>query len=258
MSSSFKQFKDLHQADSLFILPNTWNPKSAILFQEQKFPAIATSSAAVANSLGYEDGEEMPFNDYLFIINRILSSVQIPLSVDMEMGYGKTNEEIYTNIQKIIDIGVAGINIEDSAINKSGRVLKEAKLFAKTIEYIKNKLVSKNLNLFINVRCDTYILNVENKQKETINRLKIYETTGADGIFLPCISNEDDIAEVIDNTKLPLNVMCIPGLPGFEILNKLGVKRVSMGPFLFNKVYDNAARLSLAITANKNFSSILS
>ena len=258
MSSTFKQFKDLHQSAGLFVLPNIWNAKSALLFQEQKFPAIATSSSAVANSLGYEDGEGIPFDDYLFVIKRILASVQIPLSVDMEMGYGKTNEEIYENILKLIDLGVVGINIEDSTINKSGRVLKEAQLFAKTIEYIKNKLVSRNLNLFINLRCDTYILNVENKQKETINRLNIYETTGADGIFLPCISNDDDIAEAVRHTTLPLNVMCIPGLPGFEILNKLGVKRVSMGPFLFNKVYDNAAQLSLAITANKNFSSILS
>jgi len=258
MSSKFKKFTDLHQSAGLFVLPNAWNAKSALLFQEKKFPAIATSSAAVANSLGYEDGEEMPFNDYLFIINRILSSVQIPLSVDMEMGYGTSDEKIYTNVLKLIDLGVAGINIEDSIINKSGRVLNDARIFAKTIEYIKNKLESKKLNLFINIRSDAYILNVENKRKETIDRLNIYKTTGADGIFLPCIRNEDDIAEVIDNTKLPLNVMCVPGLPGFEVLNKLGVKRVSMGPFLFNKIYDNAGQLLQAITANQSFSPILS
>jgi 2-methylisocitrate lyase-like PEP mutase family enzyme len=258
MTSTFKQFKDLHQSSGLFVLPNVWDAKSAKLFLEEKFPAIATSSAAVANSLGYEDGEEMPFNDYLFVIKRILASVQIPLSVDIEMGYGTSDEEIYTNIRKLIDLGVVGINIEDSTVNKPGRVLKDANVFAKTIENIKNKLVSKNLNLFINIRCDTFILNVKNKQQETNNRLKIYEATGADGIFLPCICTEEDIAEAVRNTKLPLNVMCIPGLPGFEILNKLGVKRVSMGPFLFNKIYDNIAQLSQAIIANKSFSPILS
>ena len=258
MSSKFKKFTDLHQSAGLFVLPNAWNAKSALLFQEKNFPAIATSSAAVANSLGYEDGEEMPFNDYLFVIKRILSSVQIPLSVDMEMGYGTSDEEIYTNILKLIDLRIVGINIEDSTVNKPGRVLKEAKIFAKTIETIKNKLVSKNLNLFINIRCDTFILNVKNKKQETNNRLKIYEATGADGIFLPCICTEEDIAEMVSNTKLPLNVMCIPGLPGFEILNKLGVKRVSMGPFLFNKIYNDVGRLSQAIMANKSFSPILS
>ena len=257
MPSNFEKFKDLHHSSGLFVLPNAWNAKSALLFQENKFPAIGTSSAAVATSLGYEDGEQMPFSDYLFIISRILSSVQVPLSVDIETGYGKLDEEIYTNILKLMDLGVVGINIEDSIINKSGRVLKDEKLFAKTVEYIKNKLVTENLNLFINIRCDTYILNVENKKQETNKRLKIYESTGADGIFLPCIATEEDIAEAISNTKLPLNVMCIPGLPDFETLNKLGVKRASMGPFLFNKVYENVNEFSQAITATKSFSPIL-
>jgi 2-methylisocitrate lyase-like PEP mutase family enzyme len=240
------------------VLPNAWNAKSALLFQDKKFPAIATSSAAVANSLGYEDGEGMPFSDYLFVIKRIVSAVQIPISVDMEMGYGISDEDIYANIRELIDLGVAGINIEDSTIGKTGRVLKEAGIFAKTIENLKSKLVSQNLHVFINIRCDTFILQVEDKQQETSRRVKIYEETGADGIFLPCISTEEDIAGVVSNTKLPLNVMCIPGLPDFGVLNRLGVKRVSMGPFLFNKIYDEIGRLSQAITANQSFLPIFS
>jgi len=136
--------------------------------------------------------------------------------------------------------------------------LKDAKTFAGTIENIKNRLASKNLDLFINIRCDTYILDVADKQQETNRRLKIYGTTGADGIFLPCICREDDIAAAVSNTKLPLNVMCIPGLPGFDTLQKLGVRRVSMGPFLFNKVYNNIGDLSREITVHKGFSPILS
>ena len=258
MSSQFQKFKALHQSKDLFVLPNVWNAKSALIFQEKQFPAIATSSAAVANSLGYDDGENMPFSDYLFVIKRILASVQIPLTVDMEMGYGKTNEEIYANMLNLVDLGVAGVNIEDSIIHKSKRALQEASLFAKKIEYIKSKLESKKSDLFINIRCDTYILNVENKQKETTDRLNIYAETGADGIFLPAIKNEEDIAEAIQTLKLPLNVMCIPGLPSLETLTKLGVKRVSMGPFLFNKIYNTIGNLSDAITSDKNFSAILS
>jgi len=258
MSSTFQTFKNLHHSADLFILPNAWNAKSASIFQERQFPAIATSSAAVAGSLGYQDGENMPFNDYLFIIKRILSSVRIPLSVDIEMGYGSSDKDIYSNILKLIDLGVAGINIEDSEIDKSVRVLKDAKPFAGTIEFIKNKLGSKNMDLFINVRCDTFLLNVENKQKETARRMKMYETAGADGIFLPCIFREEDILAAIADTRLPLNVMCIQRLPGFETLNKLGVKRVSMGEFLFNKVYANMDPLLQAIRVNKDFLPILS
>jgi 2-methylisocitrate lyase-like PEP mutase family enzyme len=258
MKSKFETFRDLHRSAELFVLPNVWNVKSALHFQEKKIPAIATSSAAVASSLGYGDGEEMPFSDYLFVINRILSSVQVPLSVDMEMGYGASDKKIYANILQLIGQGVVGINIEDSTIDRSGRGLKEAKIFAKTIENIKNKLISENLNLFVNIRCDTFILNVRNKQQETRLRLKVYEAAGADGIFLPCICAEDDIAEAVSHTRLPLNVMCIPGLPGFEILNKLGVKRVSMGPFLFNKIYDNMDHLFKEIITDKSLSPLLS
>ena len=258
MSSNFQKFKQLHQQNDLLVLPNAWNAKSASIFEEKQFPAVATSSAAVAESLGYRDGEGMPFTDYLFIINRIVSAIRVPLTVDIEMGYGKTNAEVYTNILKLVELGVAGINIEDSIINQSKRTLKDTKTFGSTIEYIKNRLETEQLQLFINIRCDTYLLNIEKKREETITRLKVYETTGADGIFLPCISKENDIVEAVNNTKLPVSVMCIPGLPGFAALNKLGVKRVSMGPFMFNKIYDNIGRLSETIDTSKNFSSILS
>jgi 2-methylisocitrate lyase-like PEP mutase family enzyme len=241
------RFKQLHQ--SLFILPNAWNPKSALHFQQAHFPAAATSSAAVANSLGYEDGEAMPFDEYLLIIRRILATVQIPVTVDLEMGYGNTNKAIYANIQKLAELGVAGINIEDSTIQSGNRTLKDANTFAETIAFIRNKV-----ELFINVRCDTYLLNVANKQTDTLARIQLYEAAGADGIFLPGISAEADIAEAVNATPLPINVMCIPALPDFETLQTLGVKRVSMGPFLFNKLYDSITPLTQAITATNNFS----
>lgn len=258
MSTPYQKFKSLHASNELFILPNAWDARSAIMFEENNFPAVATSSAAVANSLGYEDGENMSFDDYTFVIRRILSSINVPLTVDIETGYGTTNLEIAENILHLADLGVAGINIEDSVIQKSGRVLKDAAAFAKTISFIKNKLKAQGVDLFINVRCDTYILNVENKQQETINRLKLYSESGADGIFLPFIRDEKDIAAAVANATLPLNVMCVPDLPDFDTLNKLGVKRVSMGPFMSNKVYGDINQLSKAILATKTFSPILS
>lgn len=258
MSSQFQKFKALHQADNLFVLPNVWNAKSAMVFQEKQFQAVGTSSAAVASSLGYEDGEQMPFSDYLFVIGRILASVNIPLTVDLETGYGRTNDEIAANVVKLADMGVAGINIEDSVITGSQRSLQKADTFAKTVESIRNKLEARRASVFVNIRCDTYILDVKNKQQETTGRLKVYANTGADGIFLPCISDERDIAEALEHTSLPLNVMCIPGLPCLDTLNTLGVKRVSMGPFLFNKVYAQAGELSQAILAEKSFAPLLS
>lgn len=258
MNTSYQQFNALHQAGNLFLLPNVWNPKSAILFQQNKFPAVGTSSAAVASALGYEDGEQMPLEDYLFMIKKILDAVSIPLTVDLEMGYGKTKEEIYENIWTLVDLGVVGINIEDSVIHPEGRVMKDGNEFAATIRYIKSKLQEDNGDMFLNIRCDTYILDVPNKQKETEKRLHLYNSSGADGIFLPCITLEEDISAAVKATPLPLNVMCMPGLPEFDVLQQLGVKRVSMGPFLFNNVYEQAVQRTQQILDRQSFAPLFS
>lgn len=257
MSTNFEQFKTLHQGTELFVLPNAWDAKSALFFQEKGFPAVGTSSAAVAASLGYEDGEKMPLEDYLFVIKRILASVKIPLTIDFEMGYGETDEGIFANLMQLCALGVAGINLEDSSISNNKRGLKDATTFARTLDYLKNKLAANGAKLFFNIRCDSYLLDLKDKQGETKLRLPLYESAGADGIFLPCITQENDIADALKNTRLPLNVMCIPGLPDFPTLQKLGVKRASMGPFFMNKTYQKAADLLNKIQEKQSFSAIL-
>ena len=258
MSSTFQKFKGLHASNELFLLPNAWDARSAKAFQECGFPAVATSSAAVANSLGFDDGEKMSFQDYLFVIRRILSSISIPLTVDIETGYGNNDEQIANNILHLAELGVAGINIEDSVIEVSGRSLKDPIIFARTIEHVRKKLEASNHKLFINVRCDSHLLNVDNKQSDTITRIRIYNQSGADGIFVPFLKNEEDISEVVANSKLPLNVMCVPELPDLDSLSRLGVKRVSMGPFMFQRVYSDISRLSKAIISSRTFSALLS
>ncbi len=253
MSSSFEKFKALHESNELLLLPNVWDARSAIVFEECGYPAVGTSSAAVANALGLEDGENMCFQDYLFVIKRILSSIKIPLTVDLEMGYGENDDEIADNALHLAALGVAGINIEDSFIDGEGRKLKDAIRFANTIGHIKAKLKSKELDLFINLRSDTHLLDVPNKQHETLHRLEVYNNSGADGIFLPCIADEKHITDAVAHSRLPLNVMVIPNLPGLDRLNALGVKRVSMGPFAFQKVYKGIAELSKAINAVEEF-----
>lgn len=240
------------------MLPNAWDARSAMIFEQNGFAAIGTSSAAVASSLGYEDGENMSLTDYLFVIRRILSSIYVPLTVDIETGYGDTIDDIARNILALAELGVAGINIEDSEIQEGKRFLKRAERFADTVVHLKEKLRANDLNLFINIRCDTYILNVDDKKDETARRLKIYTDTGADGIFLPCIVEEEDIAHVVKHTTLPLNVMAIPGLPDFSKLNELGVRRVSMGPFMFQKVYAAIDEFSKSIQAQQSVLAIVS
>jgi 2-methylisocitrate lyase-like PEP mutase family enzyme len=254
--SMLTKFSALHHGHELFLLPNAWDARSAIMLEQNGFKAIGTSSAAVANSLGYEDGENMPFSDYLFVVKRILSSVKIPVTIDIETGYGKNKEEVAENIIAMIKLGVSGINIEDSVIDEKRRTLQDPNTFASSIYFIKEKLSKSKLDLFINIRTDGYILNVEDKEAETIRRVKIYNEAGADGIFVPCISRESDIEQVVQHSKLPINVMAIPGLPNFTTLNNLGVKRVSMGPFMFHKVYSRISELTKAIETDKSVSPI--
>ena len=112
-------------------------------------------------------------------------------------------------------------------------------------------------SLFINVRCDTFLLKGKDEQNETARRLKLYGSAGADGIFLPFIKEESDIARVLRSTKLPLNVMAMPGLPAIENLNDLGVRRLSMGPFLRNKTYAKAKELAIKVLESNSLQSIL-
>lgn len=257
MASKYESFKALHKANKMFVLPNAWDAGSALILQESNYPAVGTSSAAVASALGYADGENMSFPEYLFVVQRITATVNIPVTVDFEMGYGKTGEAVYANLQKLIEAGVVGINIEDSTITNGKRTLKEADDFAKTLEFLKNKLSHSKQQVFINVRCDSYLLKVNDKEDETDRRLKIYGSAGADGIFLPFISKEEDIARVLSKTRLPLNVMAIPGLPELDKLDKLGVRRLSMGPFLHNKTYSKAKELAKKVLDQNSLKSIL-
>lgn len=249
MKSKYDQFRKLHRGDVLFVLANAWDAESAKMLESCGYAAIGTSSAAVASVLGYPDGEVMPFGEYLTMIRRIAASVSIPVTVDMEMGYGKTPEQVYDNLQRLIDVGVAGINIEDSEMVNSQRSLRCSEEFSELLSGLRAKLEAHGESLFLNVRCDTYLLKVENVREETAERVKRYEAAGADGIFLPFICEESAIRHARSLTSLPLNVMVMPDLPDLGQLNELGVKRVSMGPFLQMKTYHTSGEIARLVLA---------
>ena len=254
--NSFETFSQLHQHATPLLLGNIWDVNSARIFEANDYKAIGTSSLAVAKSLGYEDGEKLPFETLLQLAKRVVEVVRIPFSVDLEGGYSRTIDGIIENIEQLHDAGVVGINLEDTVAG-SPRQLQPVTEFAKTLSAVAEHISRNNLNLFLNIRTDGFLLGMPTALSETLTRIQHYKNAGADGIFVPCITNRNDIKEVVKATLLPINVMCMPGLPDFEELASLGVKRISMGPFLFDKVYENAGKLSKAINADKNFSSIL-
>ena len=254
--TKYLEFKELHSQTQPLIIGNVWNVQSAKVCEKLNFQAIGTSSAAIANSLGYEDGEQMPFLDLLFIVERIRKNVAIPLSVDIEFGYGKTATEIATNIVSLEKLGVVGINIEDSFLENGERKLKEGLQFSQLLQETKNILTQQEISIFINVRCDAFLLNIPNALQIASERILMYEKAGADGIFLPCITQESDISKIILQIKTPLNVMCMPQLPIFEKLKKIGVKRISAGNFLNNFAYTSLEKMTTKILTEQSFNAL--
>jgi 2-methylisocitrate lyase-like PEP mutase family enzyme len=253
----FETFKHLHKNTFPLLIGNVWDVKSAEIFQTNGFRAIGISSQAISNALGYPDGENLPFEELLRITKRITDVVDIPLTVDMEAGYSRDLQGILENIEKLRDCGAVGINLEDT-LPGAKRTLVPAASFAKTVVAVAGHIKKKKLNIFLNIRTDAFLLGLPNALEETQNRIKFYQEAGADGIFVPCITDINDIAGIVQSTSLPINVMCMSDLPGFKVLESLGVKRISMGGFFFNKIYDHAGQLAKKILAEQEFSSIFS
>ena len=252
----FETFSQLHEGSSPLLLGNIWDVNSAKIFEANGYKAIGVSSQALSNTFGYDDGENLPFEILLQVAKRVTEVVNIPFSVDMEGGYSRTIAGITDNINKLHDAGVAGINLEDT-IAGATRQLQPVAEFQRTLSAVADHISRNNLQLFLNIRTDGFLLGMPTALDETLIRIKSYESAGANGIFVPCITNATDIKAVVNATRLPINVMCMPDLPGFEELRLLGVKRISMGPFLFNKVYDNAGKLAKKVISDNDFSSIL-
>lgn len=228
-------FKELHQQNTPLIICNVWDVPSVKVAEKLNFKAVGTSSAAIATMLGYEDGEQMSFAELTYIVKRILDNTKLPLTVDIEAGYSDDAQEIADHIKTLFELGVQGINIEDSYVLKE-RSLINVDEFAKKLSEIKKALTKAKIKTFINVRTDSFLLAKDNALEESLKRIELYELSGADGIFIPCIEKESDIMTVVKSTQLPVNVMCMPNLPNFTILTQLGVKRISMGNFIFDQM----------------------
>ena len=225
---SVATFSKLHETDSPLLLGNVWDAHSARLAEQAGFSALGSSSHAIANLLGYEDGENISFDELFFVVERIVKAVAIPVSVDFEAGYSADPEEVAGYAKRLADSGVVGINIEDGIVKEGKRVLgPEQDLVAKI------KAIKKQTGLFINARTDTYTTKQSDALQVSIKRALVYQEAGADGIFVPLIEKAEDIKLFTSEVTLPLNVFLTPDLPAYDKLANLGVKRVSHGAKLY-------------------------
>jgi 2-methylisocitrate lyase-like PEP mutase family enzyme len=242
--NQYEEFYQLHHGQNPLLLANAWNVKSAQLIEKAGFEAIATSSGAIANSLGYEDGEKMPFNELLYIVQRIKACTTTPLSVDMERGYSDDLNVLTDNIQKLLDCGVSGINLEDA---------QGEEIYLRKIERIKNYLTKTNQQLFLNARTDVFLQKLPTPLETTLKRAKFYQDAGADGLFVTAVPDADVIKEITRSTTLPVNVVATPSLSSIETLTNSGVKRISMAGFLYGATYKQLGKISETIKIENSF-----
>lgn len=249
-------FSQLHQQAAPLLLANVWDAASARAAQAAGYAAIGTSSAAIADSLGYPDGEGVSFAELKALVVRLRAVSDLPLTVDVEAGYGETAEKVAANLRELAALGVAGVNLEDSVVRNGQRTLLDAEIFAHRLRDIRTGLEMAGVTLFLNVRTDSFLLGIAEARSETLDRGRRYAASGADGLFVPCVTDEADIAAIVAGVSLPLNVMCMPNLPSFERLAGLGVKRISMGNFLHQRIQHTLKQLFAAVRGGQSFQPI--
>ncbi|MGA9852177.1 MAG: isocitrate lyase/phosphoenolpyruvate mutase family protein [Gammaproteobacteria bacterium] len=222
----------LHQAPPILVLPNAWDAASAAVFERAGARAIATTSAGVANSLGYADGQHAPLDDVLAITARMVAAVRVPLSADMETGYGNTPDELAAVIQRLIETGAVGVNLEDSLPAGSKQPLHEIAEQQERLQAVRRAADALGMPLVINARTDVFLHQVgvpATRLDETLRRLQAYRQAGADCLFVPGIHDAAVIAELVRELKAPLNILAGPETPSVSDLETLGVARVSVG-----------------------------
>ncbi|MGN6529833.1 MAG: isocitrate lyase/PEP mutase family protein [Burkholderiaceae bacterium] len=217
------RFHALH-ADGLLLLANCWDAGSARLAQEAGARAVATSSAAVAWSHAWPDGDLLPRELLLQTVRAVAGAVTLPVTVDVEGGFSDDPAAVGELVGAVVEAGAVGINIEDGSA--------EPALLAAKIAAAREAGKARGVDLFVNARTDVFLRGLAEPGRrvaEVLAREARYREAGASGIFVPGITDAGEIAAVVAGARLPLNVMARPGMMPIAQLRELGVRRYSAG-----------------------------
>jgi 2-methylisocitrate lyase-like PEP mutase family enzyme len=226
-----RQFLALHDAPKTLLLPNAWDVASARIFEEAGFPAIGTSSAGVANAIGYPDGQKISRGEMLAVVHRIAAAVDIPVTADVEAGYGAKPEDVAETARAVIAAGAVGMNLEDTVDDRED-LLADIGLQKEKIRAVIETSARAGVALVLNARTDVFLASIgaaETRLARTIERLKAYRDAGAQCLFAPGVKDKETIAQLVSGVRGPLNILATSGTPPLAELEKLGVARVSVG-----------------------------
>jgi len=225
------KFAALHKRPQTFVLPNAWDVASAKIFEQAGFLAIGTTSAGIANSLGYPDGQKVSRIEMLEVVHRIAESVLIPVTAGMESGYGATPEEIADTAREVIAAGAVGMNLEDTSGEAPGS-LADLNLQKERIRAVVEAAGKTGISFTLNARTDVFLAAIgapEKRLAHTIERLVAYREAGAQSLFAPGVKDKDTIAKLVNGISGPLNILATVGTPAVAELEKIGVARLSIG-----------------------------
>jgi 2-methylisocitrate lyase-like PEP mutase family enzyme len=230
--------RKLHERRPL-VLPNAWDPASAALIAGVGAPAIATTSGGVAWSVGRPDGEGLSRDEMVEAVRRIVAAVDVPVTADIEGGYGSDPEAVASAVRAIVEAGAVGVNIEDSRASDSllyGPEEQRRRLLA-----AREAATATGLpDLVINARTDVYLLHVGDpagRLDDVLNRADTYAKAGADILFVPGLLDLTTLESLVSAAPLPINVMAGPGGPTIAELGAVGVRRVTVGTGIAQAAY---------------------
>src|SRR5467141_674184 len=226
-----RDYRQLHHGKRILILPNAWDVPSARVFENEGFPAVATSSAGLMVSLGYPDGEVMGRPEFVSAVERIARVLSVPLSVDIVAGFGKTTREVVATAKAILKAGGIGINIEDFA--HATKKLFPIERQIENVKAIRRLGDTVGVPLVINARTDALRFGIDDEEakfEEAVRRAIAYRDAGADCVYPMGLTEAAPIGRFVKELDFPTNVMVRQGLPTVVELERLGVARVSFGP----------------------------
>jgi len=241
-----EKFQQLHLSNKMFILPNAWDVGSAVIYEKHNFPAVGTTSAGFAYSLGYPDGQKIDFKLIVQLVKNISKRISIPLTVDIELGYADTIDGVVENVTKIIEAGAVGINIEDGYPGLIPR-LENLELQIEKIQAISKLKEELGIPFVINARTCVFFIKAgkENERLSVaIERGNSFRKAGADCIFIAGPVAGSDIKSLIGNISAPINILATPMTNNLKDLEQLGVRRLSLGSAPVRAIYSNLIEIS--------------
>ncbi|HLK03960.1 MAG TPA: isocitrate lyase/phosphoenolpyruvate mutase family protein [Candidatus Acidoferrum sp.] len=252
------RFRELHRGPKLLLLPNAWDVASARILEEAGHPAIATTSAGIAYSLGYADGQNISRDEMLSMVARIARAVRVPVTADLEAGYGTTPQAMAETVTAAIEAGAIGMNLEDLS-GDDEQPLVDLQLQIEKIEAIRETATARGVPFVLNARTDIFLAAIgpeTTRFERTVERLRAYAKAGADCVFAPGLTDLETIARLVKAVEAPLNILALANCPPIAELERIGVARVSTGSGIMRAAMGVVERVAREMIAERSCESM--